>query len=124
MIVIFLGDNLRLEPIGFMFLIFFVSIMMLQTFGMLMHRAGTMMHSVATTVLQCEKRKSLEDANFLFFDCPLDQDKYIDLYDIVTEITEITLSVILHGDPHFQKDGKQNQRQRKLLTKCSHLSRK
>ena len=46
------GDNLRLEPIGFMFLIFFGLMMIVQTVGMILHRTSTFLHIIATTELR------------------------------------------------------------------------
>ena len=54
------GQNLRLEPIGFMFLIFFGIMMVLQTIGMIAHRTGTFLHIVATTELNFFRKKDDE----------------------------------------------------------------
>lgn len=51
------GDDLTIEPIGFMFLIFYVLIMLIQTIGMLVHRTGTFLHIIAITLLPCSKKK-------------------------------------------------------------------
>ena len=51
------GDNLRLEPIGFLFLIFFGLVMLLQTIGMIIHRTSTFLHIIASTTLQFFKKK-------------------------------------------------------------------
>lgn len=50
------GDDLSIEPIGFIFLVFYVFIMLLQTAGMLVHRTGTFLHIMATTLLPCSKQ--------------------------------------------------------------------
>lgn len=47
------GDDVRVEPIGFMFMMTFGVIMILQIIGMLVHRTSTFMHIMATTPLQC-----------------------------------------------------------------------
>lgn len=44
----FCGDNLRLEPIGFMFILIFGLILAIQTGGMIKHRLSTFLHVIAT----------------------------------------------------------------------------
>ena len=55
------GNNLNLEPIGFVFLVFFGSIMFIQICGMVMHRVGTFLHIVATTVLDLGKTRQPDE---------------------------------------------------------------
>lgn len=52
-------SRLQLEPIGFVFLIFFMSILLVQFIAMLLHRFGTMSHILAATELFCW-RKSID----------------------------------------------------------------
>ena len=55
------SDDLMLEPIGFMFVGFFGIIMLVQFFGMLIHRMGTFLHLVATTNLFRSSDNGVED---------------------------------------------------------------
>lgn len=47
------GDNVKVEPIGFMFMMTFGIIMIVQIIGMLTHRMTTFLHIMATTMLPC-----------------------------------------------------------------------
>ena len=47
------GENMKVEPIGFMFMMTFGIIMVVQIIGMLVHRTTTFLHIMATTVIQC-----------------------------------------------------------------------
>jgi len=47
------GEDTKVEPIGFMFMMTFGIIMVVQIIGMLVHRTTTFLHIMATTVLQC-----------------------------------------------------------------------
>ncbi len=50
-------EYLELEPIGFVFVIFFCVVMLIQLIGMLMHRWGTASQIISTTKLTLfEKR--------------------------------------------------------------------
>ena len=55
--------GLQLEPIGLVFLIFFMSILLIQFAAMLFHRLGTLAHIIASTELFCcrTKRKKLSE---------------------------------------------------------------
>uniref|UniRef100_A0A158R449 chitin synthase n=1 Tax=Syphacia muris TaxID=451379 RepID=A0A158R449_9BILA len=48
--------RLQLEPIGLVFLVFFMSILVIQFFAMLMHRFGTLAHIIASTELFCFRK--------------------------------------------------------------------
>ncbi|KAH7718855.1 CBN-CHS-2 protein [Aphelenchoides avenae] len=48
--------RLQLEPIGLVFLVFFMSILIIQFFAMLMHRFGTLAHIIASTELFCWRK--------------------------------------------------------------------
>ncbi|EFO96421.1 hypothetical protein CRE_22118 [Caenorhabditis remanei] len=48
--------RLQLEPIGLVFLIFFVSILVIQFLAMLCHRFGTLAHIIASTELFCFRK--------------------------------------------------------------------
>ena len=50
-------EPLRFEPLGFGFLIFFASILLVQFFSMLWHRYGTVLHLLASTDLKVCARK-------------------------------------------------------------------
>lgn len=50
-------EPLRFEPLGFTFLIFFASILLVQFFSMLWHRYGTVLHLLASTDLKICTRK-------------------------------------------------------------------
>ena len=50
-------EPLRFEPLGFSFLIFFASILLVQFFSMLWHRYGTVLHLLASTDLKVCARK-------------------------------------------------------------------
>ena len=50
-------EPLRFEPLGFSFLIFFASILLVQFFSMLWHRYGTVLHLLASTDLKMCARK-------------------------------------------------------------------
>lgn len=50
-------EPLRFEPLGFSFLIFFASIVLVQFFSMLWHRYGTVLHLLASTDLKLCARK-------------------------------------------------------------------
>ncbi|CAH1989024.1 unnamed protein product [Acanthoscelides obtectus] len=57
-------DFLQLEPIGFIFLIFFFMLMGIQFFGMIQHRFGTYCHIMASTYLNLiptRRRKDLKE---------------------------------------------------------------
>lgn len=45
------GDNVKVEPIGFMFMMTFGIIMIVQIIGMITHRTTTFLHIMATTML-------------------------------------------------------------------------
>lgn len=45
-------DYLKLEPIGFVFIIFFAVVIMIQIIGMLIHRFETLSHIVSDTRMQ------------------------------------------------------------------------
>uniref|UniRef100_A0A0R3RRN4 chitin synthase n=1 Tax=Elaeophora elaphi TaxID=1147741 RepID=A0A0R3RRN4_9BILA len=49
--------RLQLEPIGLVFLLFFMSILVIQFVGMLLHRFGTMAHIIASTQLFCWRKR-------------------------------------------------------------------
>uniref|UniRef100_A0A0N5BY92 chitin synthase n=1 Tax=Strongyloides papillosus TaxID=174720 RepID=A0A0N5BY92_STREA len=53
---IWVVTRLQLEPIGLVFLIFFMSILVIQFFAMLMHRFGTLAHIIASTELFCFRK--------------------------------------------------------------------
>jgi len=56
------GDNLRIEPLGFFFLVFFALIMLIQTIGMVTHRMTTFLHICATTTLTwCNSKEKKGD---------------------------------------------------------------
>lgn len=55
---IWVETRLELEPIGLVFLVFFVSILVLQFFAMLLHRFGTLSHILASTQLFCTRSKA------------------------------------------------------------------
>ncbi|VDK53649.1 unnamed protein product [Anisakis simplex] len=48
--------RLQLEPIGLVFLVFFMSILIIQFLAMLMHRFGTLEHIIASTELFCRSK--------------------------------------------------------------------
>ena len=50
-------DYLRLEPIGFLFIVFFGFILIIQLIGMMIHRWGTICQIVSTTKLALCERK-------------------------------------------------------------------
>jgi chitin synthase len=50
-------EPLRFEPLGFSFLVFFASIVLVQFFSMLWHRYGTVLHLLASTDLKICARK-------------------------------------------------------------------
>ncbi|CAJ0955692.1 unnamed protein product, partial [Mesorhabditis belari] len=49
-------SRLQLEPIGLVFLVFFMSILVIQFFAMLFHRFGTLAHIIASTELFCFRK--------------------------------------------------------------------
>ncbi len=50
-------DYLHLEPVGFMFIVFFSMILVIQLVGMAFHRWGTVSQIISTTTLSvCERR--------------------------------------------------------------------
>ncbi|VDP13666.1 unnamed protein product [Heligmosomoides polygyrus] len=53
---IWVVTRLQLEPLGFVFLIFFMSILVIQFIAMLCHRFGTLAHIIASTELFCVKK--------------------------------------------------------------------
>ncbi|CEF71032.1 Chitin synthase family-containing protein [Strongyloides ratti] len=53
---IWVVTRLQLEPIGLVFLVFFMSILVIQFFAMLMHRFGTLAHIIASTELFCFRK--------------------------------------------------------------------
>ncbi|MCP9263865.1 Chitin synthase 1 [Dirofilaria immitis] len=53
---IWVVTRLQLEPIGLVFLLFFISILIIQFTAMLLHRFGTMAHIIASTQLFCWHR--------------------------------------------------------------------
>ncbi|VDN55363.1 unnamed protein product [Dracunculus medinensis] len=50
--------KLQLEPIGLVFLAFFMSILIIQFCAMLMHRFGTLAHIIASTEFSCCKKQA------------------------------------------------------------------
>uniref|UniRef100_A0AAF5PX20 chitin synthase n=1 Tax=Wuchereria bancrofti TaxID=6293 RepID=A0AAF5PX20_WUCBA len=54
---IWVVTRLQLEPIGLVFLLFFMSILIIQFIGMLLHRFGTMAHIIASTQLFCWRKR-------------------------------------------------------------------
>ena len=46
-------EDTHIEPISFVFLVFYVFTMFLQTIGMLIHRTGTFLHIMATLMFPC-----------------------------------------------------------------------
>ncbi|CAG9533278.1 unnamed protein product [Cercopithifilaria johnstoni] len=54
---IWMVTRLQLEPIGLVFLLFFMSILIIQFIGMLLHRFGTMAHIIASTQLFCWRKR-------------------------------------------------------------------
>jgi chitin synthase len=52
------NDPLRFEPLGFCFLVFFASILLVQFVSMLWHRYGTLLHLLASTDLKVCQRSS------------------------------------------------------------------
>lgn len=64
---IWVVTRLQLEPIGLVFLIFFMSILVIQFCAMLCHRFGTLAHIIASTELFCFRKpidKLTEDELF------------------------------------------------------------
>ncbi|EYC16675.1 hypothetical protein Y032_0033g2779 [Ancylostoma ceylanicum] len=53
---IWVVTRLQLEPLGLVFLIFFMSILIIQFFAMLCHRFGTLAHIIASTELFCFRK--------------------------------------------------------------------
>ncbi|KAK0393708.1 hypothetical protein QR680_000363 [Steinernema hermaphroditum] len=53
---IWVMTRLQLEPIGLVFLMFFMSILVIQFIAMLMHRFGTLAHIIASTELFCFRK--------------------------------------------------------------------
>ncbi|CAF0778856.1 unnamed protein product [Didymodactylos carnosus] len=53
-------DSLRFEPLGFLFLLFFASILLVQFISMLWHRYGTLLHLLASTDLKLCPRKNVD----------------------------------------------------------------
>ncbi|KAK6046965.1 hypothetical protein COOONC_15531, partial [Cooperia oncophora] len=53
---IWVVTRLQLEPLGFVFLIFFMSILIIQFIAMLCHRFGTLAHIIASTELFCFRK--------------------------------------------------------------------
>ncbi|WKX94586.1 hypothetical protein Q1695_011678 [Nippostrongylus brasiliensis] len=53
---IWVVTRLQLEPLGFVFLIFFMSILVIQFVAMLCHRFGTLAHIIASTELFCFRK--------------------------------------------------------------------
>ena len=45
------GENLKIEPIGLMFIVLFGIVLVLQTVGMVIHRMETFLHIMASTVI-------------------------------------------------------------------------
>uniref|UniRef100_A0A914ZAE2 Uncharacterized protein n=1 Tax=Panagrolaimus superbus TaxID=310955 RepID=A0A914ZAE2_9BILA len=54
---IWVMTRLQLEPIGLVFLVFFMSILIIQFLAMLMHRFGTLAHIIASTDLFCFRKQ-------------------------------------------------------------------
>ncbi|VDN06264.1 unnamed protein product [Thelazia callipaeda] len=54
---IWVVTRLQLEPIGLVFLLFFMSILIIQFIAMLLHRFGTMAHIIASTELFCWRKR-------------------------------------------------------------------
>ena len=57
------------------------------------------LHVIDNPKCSCDYRK--EDAHHYFFRCPHYNDIRIDLYSAISVYSEITLSIILHGNPHL-----------------------
>lgn len=47
------GEGMRVEPLGFVFMVMFGAIMSIQVIGMIFHRTSTFLHVVSTTRLNC-----------------------------------------------------------------------
>ncbi|CAF0785514.1 unnamed protein product [Didymodactylos carnosus] len=93
-------ESLRFEPLGFLFLLFFASILLVQFISMLWHRYGTLLHLLASTDLKLCPRKN------------------VDLSDNVEEAVEqVKVLQQLKGfndedmpEPDYDEDGKYEER--------------
>lgn len=56
-------DNIVIDPLGLLFIIFFVIILFIQFIGMLIHRWGTFMHLIALTEIPNPCKKSINDGD-------------------------------------------------------------
>lgn len=54
---------LKIEPIGFVIILFLSFILVIQTMGMIAHRWQTLQHTLASTVLPCFKRTHQREYN-------------------------------------------------------------
>ncbi|KAL3098213.1 hypothetical protein niasHS_002049 [Heterodera schachtii] len=53
-------SHLQLEPMGFVFIVFFLAILVIQFLAMLFHRFGTLAHIIASTELWCCSRRPMD----------------------------------------------------------------
>uniref|UniRef100_A0A914HDU6 chitin synthase n=1 Tax=Globodera rostochiensis TaxID=31243 RepID=A0A914HDU6_GLORO len=53
-------SHLQLEPMGFVFIVFFLAILVIQFLAMLFHRFGTLAHIIASTELWCCSRRPID----------------------------------------------------------------
>lgn len=57
------GNIIKLDPLGFMFLIMFVLLMVIQIIGMILHRTSTFLHIMSNTVLTSASASELDREN-------------------------------------------------------------
>ena len=59
-------EYLQLEPLGLVFVFFFALIIVIQFTAMLFHRFGTISHILASTELECCRKKKDEEVCHIF----------------------------------------------------------
>src|SRR6218665_624739 len=57
------GNVIKLDPLGFMFLIMFVALMLIQITGMVLHRTSTFLHIMSTTTFSSASPTELDREN-------------------------------------------------------------
>jgi chitin synthase len=63
-------EYLELEPIGLMFVVFFVVVMIIQLIGMMLHRWGTLSQIISTTKFEfCERKPKVWKKSAYRFVC-------------------------------------------------------
>ncbi|KAK3089453.1 hypothetical protein FSP39_003735 [Pinctada imbricata] len=94
----------RIEPLGFVFLVVFTVLLLMQLVGMLIHRYGTLLHIISATKLG--KRSDSEESREHLIEMLKDSDIQVDDEDnpIYGDLTDLSIDKdVLHENHRFRK---------------------